>query len=51
MINKSQIETAISKTTNQVDIVMVSGQKFTANLQYGDLMFHLFGVSHTNDHQ
>ncbi len=41
LINKRQIETAVNLTATQTEIVMITGQKFIANLNYGDLMFHL----------
>lgn len=47
LINKRQIETAVNKSQTETEITMVSGEKFTANLNYGDLMFHLQNLPHT----
>lgn len=45
LINKRQIETAVHLSNTQTEIVMISGQKFTANLVYGDLMAHLLNYT------
>ena len=47
LINKRQIETAVSKSQTETHITMISGEKFVANINYGDLMFHLFQIGHT----
>ena len=48
LINKRQIETAKQINQTQTEITMISGDKFRVNINYGDLMSHLFQVSHTD---
>lgn len=47
LINKKQIESAVNKSQTETHITMISGEKFIANLNYGDLMFHLLNFEHT----
>jgi hypothetical protein len=49
MINKKMIESARHIGEDEVEIIMKSGDKFIAFCKFGDLMFHLFHVQHTND--
>lgn len=47
LINKRQIESAVSISQTETHITMISGEKFICNLNYGDLMFHLSEIGHT----
>lgn len=47
LINKRQIESAVNVSQTKTLITMISGEKFTVNLNYGDLMFHLSEIEHT----
>lgn len=46
LINKRQIESAVNVSQTETHITMISGEKFIANLNYGDLIFHLFEIEH-----
>ncbi|UAY53428.1 hypothetical protein [Ferruginibacter albus] len=48
LLNKRQIESAFNKSANETEITMISGKVFVVNVQYGDLMFQLGEVPHTN---
>jgi hypothetical protein len=45
LINKRQIEIALNISATQTEIVMITGNKFIANLVYGDLMAHLLNYT------
>ena len=49
LINKKQIESARSISQTETEVTMISGDKFMANLNYGDLMFHLLEVEHKSE--
>ena len=44
LINKRQIESATNISQTETEIIMLSGNKFIANLVYGDLMYQLLEV-------